>query len=225
MRKIGFTFFIVISFLLVPLAAQATMILGFYNISANNVTNAATGETQLSVTVSPFGAQAKFLFSNSGPIACSIADVYFDDGSLLGIASIINGPGVNFSQGASPPNLPAGNNATPPFETTAGFLADSDAPVQPNGVNPGEILEIIFDLQGTQTIDDVYDELETGALRIGIHVQGFPNGGSESFINNSPNSNPGSNPIVPEPGTLLLLGSGLAGLVGYGKIRIGRKKK
>jgi hypothetical protein len=155
--------------------------------SNTNAANVATGAAQLFVRVSegPGANQATFRFVNTGPNASSITDIYFDDGSLLGLASIADsGAGVDFSQFASPPNLPAGNDCTPDFEVTAGFLADSNPPTQPNGVNaPAEWLDITFNLQGGQTFDDVVAELGTGALRIGIHVQGFANGGSESFIN------------------------------------------
>ncbi len=163
---------------------------GFDSITANNVLDVSIGEAQLYVDVTnPGGSQVLFTFGNTGPDACSIADVYFDDGSLLGIASIDNSdPGVEFFQDANPGNLPSANSADPPFVTTAGFSADSDPPVQPMGVNPGEFLGILFDLQGGQTFADVLSELSDGSLRIGIHVQGFTSGGSESFVNNVPDA-------------------------------------
>lgn len=177
--------------------------LGFYCITDNLAGDCAIGEAQLSVDVTDAGGgQVSFLFSNAGPSASSITDIYFDDGTLLGIASINSGPGTDFAQGASPPNLPGGNNASPPFQVTAGFLADSDPPTQPNGVNPGEWVEILFTLSGGGTFADIVDELTTGALRIGIHVQGYGSGGSESLINVP----------VPEPGTIALIGFGLAAL-------------
>jgi hypothetical protein len=191
---------------------------GFDNITGNSVGNAAIGEAQLSVDVTNPGAgQVLFMFSNTGPAASSIAAVYFDDGppqSLLGIASIQNGSGVSFSQGASPGNLPGGNNASPAFVTTAGFSADSNPPRQPNGVNPGESLGITFNLQGGQTFDDVLTDLDNGALRIGIHVQGFTDGGSESFVNTPA--------PVPEPGTFMLVGTGLVSLLGLHRWRRGQ---
>ena len=51
-------------------------------------------------------------------------------------------------------------------------------------------------------------------LRIGIHVQGFAGGGSESFINN-PNG-PGGDILIPLPaaGLLLLSALGVLGLAG-----------
>jgi hypothetical protein len=185
-----------------PAAAAA---LGFGCISDNSTTDCTIGETQLSVNVTDAGGgQVLFTFSNSGPDDSSITDVYFDDGSLLSIASVINSVGVSFSQYASPPELPAANNASPPFNTTAGFLADSNPPAQPNGVNPSETLGIQFTLYGTQTYADVLSELADGTLRIGIHVQGYTNGGteSESFVNTP----------LPEPGMLGLIGVGLGAL-------------
>ena len=153
--------------------------------------------------VSP--GQVYFAFTNIGPEASSITDVYFDDGALLGIASIVNTPGLTeFSQLATPENLPGANNASPPFQTTAGFSADSDPPVQPLGVNPGEYLGIIFDLQAGSVFRDVVDNLGSGALRIGIHVQGYSYGGSESFVN--------GNQVIPAPGAIVLCSIGASGL-------------
>ena len=177
---------------------------GFSNITSNNATNTAIGQTQLFVDVNPFLEGALFTFDNLGPDASSITDVYFDDGTLLGIALIDDSdPGVSFSQFARPRNLPDGRNASPPFETTAGFSADSDPRVQPNGVNPGESLGILFDLQAGKFFDDVLDDLTSGALRIGIHVQGFANRGSESFVNASYSKPKPSTSPMPEPVTML----------------------
>jgi len=178
---------------------------GFENISNNLAGDAAIGEAQLFVDVTDAGSdQVLFTFSNTGPDLSSITDVYFDDGSLLSIAQVIDpDSGVSFSEGASPGNLPSGANADPAFIATAGFSADSNPPTQPMGVNPGETLGILFDLQGSQTFADVLDELDTGALRIGIHVQGFATGGSESFVNGPP---------IPEPSAAILYGLAVAAI-------------
>jgi uncharacterized protein (TIGR03382 family) len=182
--------------------AFGAMTYSFQNITGNSAQSAAQGVAQLSVTVTAApGGQVAFTFNNSGPNQMSITDVYFDDGSLLGISSITDsGNGVDFSQGATPPNLPGGNNINPAFVTTQGFSADSNPPAQPNGVGPGEWLTITFSLINGQTYADVITELNASReLRIGIHVQGFSNGQSESFIH------------VPTPGALALVG--MTGLV------------
>ena len=203
--------FIALAALILSTSANAAS-LSFGCITNNIAGDCAIGEAQLSVDVTDAGSgQVLFYFTNSGLQASSIADVYFDDGTLLGIASIDNSSsGVSFSLGATPGDLPGGNNATPAFETTVDFLADSDSPVQPNGVNPGEYLGILFNLENGGTFADVISELTTGELRVGIHVQGFDTSGSESFVNNP----------VPVPAAVWLFGSGLLSLVG-----LARRKK
>ena len=174
-------------------------------ITNNDVSDCSIGDQfSVSVTSGPDAGQVTFTFSNSGPEASSITDIYFDDGTLLGIATIIDGSGTDFEQLASPGDLPGGNPAG--FETTAGFSADSESPTQPNGVNPGESVAIVFNLQSGGTLQDVLDELASGELKIGIHVQGYEGGGSESFVCCTDTPPDGS---VPESSTLLLLGAGL----------------
>lgn len=174
------------AFLIGPVLASAAP-LGFYSITANDPEDAAIGEAQLWVDVTePEEGQIAFTFQNDGPQPCSIAAVFFDDDSLLGDATITEGPGVSFSFGSSPPNLPGWDRVDPVFEASEGFSADSDPPVQPDGVNPGEYLTIAFVLQGGVTFSDVVDALFSGDLRIGIHVQGYVSGGSESFVNTPP---------------------------------------
>lgn len=200
------------------LAAQAVT-LDFYCITNTSASNCAIGEAQLAVDVTSYsGNQVLFTFTNTGSAQSTISEIYFDDGTLLGISSLIdkdNGvggdPNVDFSPGGNPPNLPGGNNIFPAFQVTAGFLADADNPAPTWGVSPGQWLGIVFNLQSGGTYGDVLAELANGDLRIGMHVINFANGGSESFVNNPF--------VVPLPAAVWLLGSGLLGLGAIGRRR------
>jgi len=206
---------------LVATPAYANATYSFYCITNNSAVDGAIGKAQFFVEVSPYGTnQVLFDFFNTGPIVSFIDGVYFDDGSLFALSALIdadenNGdPGVNFTKGgASPPELPGKNKVSPEFDTSHGFLADADPPGGGgNGVDPYESLGVIFDLQTTaagypedKTFSDVIGDLANGNLRIGIKCQGFPGGGSESFVNNG---------VIPAPGAILLGSIGI-GLVGW----------
>lgn len=161
------------------------------------------GKIRCYVDVTTEGGLANFTFFNESTVDCSIASIYFDDGLLLGISNIINGPGVQFTSPADAPNLPAGNTLDPPFETTSDFSAKGIQPPPVNGINntdntePLEWVTIQFELINNALLTDVLNGLNTGELRIGIHITSFPDGSSESAVT-----------IIPEPATLLILGLG-----------------
>jgi hypothetical protein len=142
--------------------------------------------------------------------------VYFDDGTLLGIASLTDGSGVDFEVGASPGELPGANGADPDFATTAGFSADSEPAAAPNGVAYNEYLVVTFNLINGKTYDDVIAALDDGSLRIGMHVQALGTS-SDSFVNDDPFD---SQEQVPEPSTLALTLVGLVSACGLRRRRV-----
>jgi hypothetical protein len=204
--------FTLLAFLAFCCPVRANPTFSFTAITNNNPADAAIGEAQLFVDVTDLGSgQVLFNFFNTGPEPSSITDIYFDDGPLSAIIAIDNSdPGVSFSQYARPRNLPAGRSITPRFITAPGLSIDSDSPVRPNGVGPGESVGITFGLLASNDFNDVLADLASGDLRIGIHVQGFYSGGSESFINNGYSNNG----IAPAPGSVILCALGTV-LVGW----------
>jgi hypothetical protein len=225
---------------LTPSTASASVDLSFSNITNNSTETGAL----YSVTVSgnaddnSIGTnQVLFTFkvssgATAGQGGQDIDAVYFQDGTLLGIAApnYKNSGTVAFSDmGVNPQNLPGGSSITPQFVTHDGFSEDANSPSPSNGVNAGESLGVLFNLQNGKTFNDVINALNVGAagfnadgsditgvtaLRIGIHVQntGTNNNKSDSFVN-----------AVPEPSTIALALSGF-GALGFAGLRHARRK-
>lgn len=186
--------------------------IGFYRITNNGNPDISS---QLSVSVEGVTEnKVSFTFYNNVGTVSSITDIYFDDGTLLGISTIESSLGVSFSAPATPKDLPGANLISPPFVTSTAaneyFSADSDSQggVVNNGVNSSsEWVRIVFSLVNGKSFGDTTAALASGALRIGLHVQGIgatmvTTGGSDSYVNTP----------VPVPAAAWLLASGLIGL-------------
>jgi hypothetical protein len=170
----------------------------------NNITNDSPYVgSQLFVDVTDAGANTvSFTFSNTGPVASSLEGIYFVNSPALfsGISSIGNHAGVNFSAGATPAGLPGGT----PFGFGASDIlisADSNTPVIPNGINPGESLAVVLSLLAGSDFGDAIDAMFANTLRIGVHVQGIAGGTSDSYL-----------ATTPLPGALPLFATGLISL-------------
>lgn len=142
----------------------------------------------------------------------TLTDIYVTgtDGLLVLPGTITaQSPGVSFSIGASPPNLPVG----PVYDFYATAGADSNAPVMKNGVSgAGEYVSWTFALQSGASYQDVTNALNAGTLRIGALVPGT-SGGSSSFINScGMGASCSQTPTVPLPASLWLMVGALGSL-------------
>ncbi len=131
-------------------------------------------------------ASVLFVFRNNVGTAANIAEVYFDDGTLLAQSGVYNSISgfTDFAGGsANPSDLPGGN--TVGFTATTAFSADV-APGPPgNGVDvAADLLGLSYTLQGVQTYNDTIASLASGDLRIGLHVRSIgTNSESDAFVN------------------------------------------
>lgn len=219
MKFVGLTVATVGAVLLAAGAASASSVdVTFSRVTpANSPLNPAA---QLHCTVSDVAGhsdQVTMHFSNNVGIASSIMEIYFDDRTPLSLLSIngIGQSGATFATGnASPGNLPGGANLTPAFNANSSFSADAGSGGPTQGLDAAaDYLDMTFNLQTGNTFGTVLTALQTGTLRIGLHVIaiGGSDGQSDSFVNNAV--------IAPVPQAAALGGAMLAGLLGIGAIR------
>lgn len=242
-------FAVVVAIASTATTASAGITLGFHKISSNGApdsvssqfTVTAYGRDDAVLLADNFGGnieanQALFVFQNNIGIQSSIARVYFQDGALLGIASIRQSTGVSFvTSFPGPDNLPGGNSINPEFAPTSEFeitAAGADSPPPHNGVNSAtEWLGIVFNLVNGQTFADVeaalnnwtfngtnWEQTGSPALRIGMHVISIGDSEvSEGFVSTPPTPST----VVPEPSTLAMAFTafGLMGLAGLRRLR------
>jgi hypothetical protein len=199
-------------------AAQANVTVHFVRNptwGTNIVGDMAIAEAQIFADVSALvGSQVLFEFHNNGPGKSAVESIYFRDGGLINFAYLIDrdyiggDTNVDFEPGATPPEPPQGGGGWTSF-----FATDADSPPPKWGINngnpTGDVLGIVFNLVGGQTLANVEAALANHNLEIAIHVIAFESEGSEWLSNNG---------VIPAPGAILLGGIGV-GLVGWLKRR------
>ena len=185
--------------------AQALLLGSFSCITNNNAGDCAIGTSQLSGDITG----NVLTITMTGSDAAVVEQVFIESSvvSVIDFQANVGDGIVLFSPDGSPGNLPGGNTVN--FVTAASASADPPPPFNGIGFHPTDPFSPQtgrFALALTGPLNPVNN------LRVGVHVIGYTSGGSESFVTRP----------IPEPGTLLLIGTGLVGL-GAGARR--RKKQ
>jgi hypothetical protein len=156
-------------------------------------------------TVTRQGSAVRFDIFNSGNVAAApnmfISKVFFDDNGYLSAPSLYgtNVGEVSFSGGPSNDPLPQGGNN---FTTDYAFSRNPGSG-NVGGIQGAESFPVSF----RGNYNNVIAALNSGALRVGLHVQGLPNGQSVSYISSNTQD-------TPEPLTMLAAGAA----VGFGTV-------
>jgi len=175
----------------------------FTQITDNGDLNVASN---LQADVNLSASSAAFTFKWITAALGTIAQIYFDDDAnvLATMTCCTVSAGVSFAANGSPPDLPAGNDVNPDFNSDFRVSANNPAPT--NGVDAlGEFVTVLFSIELGKTFADVIGALDGGTLRLGMHVISInsPADASEALVNLTP---------VPVPAALLLFGSAIAWL-------------
>ncbi|GEM_PF-2023267 len=166
-----------------------------FNVFTSNGSYGNSPGADMFADISGGGSQIEFTFFNKNSFRSSIAGIYFDIGPLGEVYSITSSPGTSFAPDfPRPKNLPGGMTLAGPFKSE--FSISAAAPPPFNGINSNEWIKLIFDLPAGATPQQIINKIDTGRLRIGIHVIALPDGSSESAI------------LSPEPASLSLIALG-----------------
>jgi len=189
--------------------AFAGVTYNFDAITSNGAGSVIIAEAQLAVEVIDNGGTVEFLFTNTGSEACVISEIYWDDNAGFSLVydsmSTTTPAGVAFHTGSNPANLPAGNTVA--FDSN--FSVEADNPEPKWGIGPSEDLSVYFTYTGSYA--DLIAAMDSGELRVGIHVKSFENGQSESLITTTTTG-------VPTP-TAALAGLAMLGAAGLRRRR------
>jgi hypothetical protein len=117
-------------------------------IFSNNGDYFNSSEVFLSVEVVEVSGRGEsrvdLTFYNNSFFNSSVAGIYFDNESILGVAGITDEDRTSFSQLATPGRLPNGNALVPKFRTIQEFSASTGEPSAHNGIYPGEWVKNYF---------------------------------------------------------------------------------
>jgi hypothetical protein len=199
-------------------SVSAGITMSFTQQITNNQSNNIGG--QLFMDVAAVGNdKISFQFRNMGPTSSSMTQIYWENTNQLLNGIVSNS--ITDSDISPASNVKFAVNTKKNLKLPGGFDAaygiKADAPVEPMGVNPGEWVQVIFNLTSLNNYGVVENMLMNQSLRVGVHVQAIdPSGKSDSFVATYvPPTIPPQPPVtVPAPAAMVLGSLGM-GLVGF----------